>query len=143
MSCGKVFPPLFSKSDRRSNARSVGRLRRGEISFSAFSFAKLFFCACCVKRKAEIDLDFLYVERKIPVYLSYPKARFFLWQSKRKEKSLAKKKARAEDFASAEATNAPRVGSAVAFGKATQNLSIGFALNPPINQNLKTKGKKQ
>ena len=34
----KVFTSLFPKSDRPSNARSVGRLHRGEISFSAFLF---------------------------------------------------------------------------------------------------------
>ena len=64
--------------------------------------------------------------------------RFFFWQKKRKRKSLAKRKARIRDFASAEATNAPRVGSAVAFGKATQNLfGAGFAsVAIPINQNI-------
>ena len=36
----KVFTSLFSKSDRRSNARSVGRLRRGEISLAAFLFCQ-------------------------------------------------------------------------------------------------------
>ena len=58
----------------------------------------------------------------IPQALFKSLIRFFFWQKKRKRKSLAKRKARERSFALASATNAPRVGSAVAFGKATQNL---------------------
>ena len=111
----KVFPSLFSKSDRQSNARSVGRrahaakspFRRvlfgqareslatpGGAKRSQFSFAPL-----VSKKKA--DYRFRYV---MLVYLStqsnsYSLIRFFFWQKKRKRKSLAKRQARKRDFA--------------------------------------------
>ena len=101
-----------------------GRASQGaKHPFRRVLFFQAFFFAPLVSKK-KADYRFRYV---MLVYLStqsnsYSLIRFFFWQKKRKRKSLAKRKARIRDFASAEATNAPRVGSAVAFGKATQNL---------------------
>jgi hypothetical protein len=52
-------------------------------------------------------------------------------------KKLGKKETRKKSyFALASATNASRVGWAVAFEKATQNFPTGFATKSPINSNL-------
>ena len=49
--CLKVFTSLFSKSDRRSNARSVGRRARRNLSYGVFFFAKLFSLRLWSQRK--------------------------------------------------------------------------------------------
>ena len=54
----KVFTSLFSKSDRRSNARAVVAVRRRRNSFSGVSFLPSFFlCADGVKEKSGIDVS--------------------------------------------------------------------------------------
>ena len=96
-----------------------GRASQGaKPPFRRVLFCQAFFFAPLVSKK-KADYRFRYV---MLVYLSTQSiscsfVRFFFWQKKRKRKSLAKRKARMRDFASAEATNAPRVGSAVAFWK--------------------------
>ena len=52
----KVFASLFQKA-APSKARSLGRLRRGEISLRRLLFAKLFLCACAAKEKAGYRLS--------------------------------------------------------------------------------------
>ena len=63
--CLKVFPSLFSKSDRRSNARSVGRRAHAAKSLTrAFLFAKLFLLRFfCQKKKRISEEEMLCVER--------------------------------------------------------------------------------
>ena len=56
MSSGK-FSPAFFKKAAPSKARSLGRLRRGEISLRRLLFAKLFLCACAAKEKAGYRLS--------------------------------------------------------------------------------------
>ena len=116
--CLKVFTSLFSKSDRRSNARSVGRRARRNLLYGVFFFAKLFSLRLWSQRKKRtIDLDMQCGFCLSTQSISCSFLRFFFWQKKRKRKSLAKRKARERSFALASATNAPRVGSAVAFWK--------------------------
>ena len=64
----KVFTSLFSKSDRRSNARSVGRRAHAAKSPTrAFLFAKLFLLRFfCQKKKRTNDLKRLYGIRGTP-----------------------------------------------------------------------------
>ena len=61
----KVFPSLFSKSDRPSNARSVGRASQGAKQIhGVFFFAKLFSLRLWYQRKKRImSLDGLNVEK--------------------------------------------------------------------------------
>jgi hypothetical protein len=68
--------------------------------------------------------------------------RFFLWQSKRKEKSLAKKKARKGMFrlCGGDQRYARWIGGRF-LKKATEKLPDKLAVRSPTNQNLKsTKG---
>ena len=85
----KVFPSLFSKSDRRSNARSVGRLRRGGTPFSAFLFCQAQGGACAPggakrsqfsfvplvsKKKADIKFKFALLHKGNPPLVRFPSA---------------------------------------------------------------------
>jgi len=54
----KVFTSLFSKSDRQSNARSVGRASQGaKPSFGRFSFVSFSFAPTASKEKRKTILN--------------------------------------------------------------------------------------
>jgi len=63
----KVFTSLFPKSDRQSNARSVGRRAHAAKSFlQRFFFAKLFSCASCAKEKSGQRIKIAFVSSGEP-----------------------------------------------------------------------------
>ena len=69
------FSPAFFKRRRRSNARSVGRLRRGETPFAAFLFCQAFFFGPLVsKKKADIKFVFALLYKGNPPLVRFPSA---------------------------------------------------------------------
>ena len=106
----KVFTSLFSKSDRRSNARSVGRSsQRAKFLYPSKAPPKGE-CRASARQRGTTQVGGSPFSTKL--FLNRLSA--FLLLPLAQKKSLAKENA-VVYFASAEATNAPRVGSAVAF----------------------------
>ena len=69
------FSPAFFKRRRRSNARSVGRLRKGETPFAAFLFCQAFFFGPLVsKKKADIKFNFALLHKGNPPLVRFPSA---------------------------------------------------------------------
>ena len=150
------FSSTFSKRWRRSNARSVGRLRRGEISLSFQSATEGWMTSLWLGRgephtwgvplfqengrgasPRRSMFPFLY-----NAFLNRLPAFFFETRGAKK-KAWQKRTRRKGSFASAEATNAPRVGSAPPFGKGGRKLILDIAVKSPTNQNLKPHPQKQ
>ena len=119
------FSPAFFKRRRRSNARSVGRLRRGEIPLAAFLFCQAFFFGPLVsKKKADIKFNFALLHKGNPPLVRFPASQAKHTHRKRSSPLPSRGSAftlrwrfgRIRGFRSLRrATNAPRVGSAVAF----------------------------
>ena len=127
----KVFASLFSKSDRPSNARSVGRLRRGEISFSAFLFCQAFFLRLLCQRKKRIsNLKRLCAERGTPHLCGspLPSHRLGIHPSV----ALSNDK----EFRSLRRATADLGGSGKPLKRLVRNFQIGFATKSPLNRNF-------
>ena len=100
--CLKSFARAFSKSSS-GPPRSAVALASAKHPFRRVLFCQAFFFAPLVSKKKAV-YRFRYT---MWVFLSTQSiscsfVRFFFWQKKRKRKSLAKRKARIRDFASAE-----------------------------------------
>ena len=161
----KVFPSLFSKSDRPSNARSVGRSsQRAKSSTRAFLFAKLFLLRFfCQKKKRMLRMKRL-VEKEKPhfIYRNCLPAFFFdtrgtnenffasLRRGRKRLSRLSKKEMPytpqaksgapllrcALRFAFAEGDKGSAPLTAPPFEKVGRKLSKGFATKSTINSNL-------
>ena len=129
----KVFASLFSKSDRRSNARSVGRASQGAKSLiRRFLLLSFSFAPAVTKEKRVIDLEILYGIRGNP-HLCVPPLSS-LWLEIHPFVALSNDK---DISPSAEGDRRSR-RLRRAFEKARAKLSNGFALNSPLNSNLST-----
>ena len=106
----RKFSPAFFKRRRRSNARSVGRSsQRAKFSYPSQAPQKGE-CRASARQRGTTQVGGSPFSTKL--FLNRLSA--FLLLPLAQKKSLAKENA-VVYFASAEATNAPRVGSAVAF----------------------------
>ena len=124
----RSFRPPFSKGGADPTRGALVASAEAKQT-TAFSFAKLFFCANGNKRKADVEHKkgirrkrnpVLLIVTVCPLFSLTPEAQMKTGYATLRRKSLrdsrlAKKKCRKRNFASAEATNAPRVGLAVAF----------------------------
>jgi len=129
------FSPAFFKRRRQSNARSVGRLRRGEIPFCGISFLPSFFLwAFSVKEKSGRTVTigkpgFLFLRK--PFRAQYPLFFCYRW---RKRKAWQKK---TPWFVSPSAEGDRRSRRLRrAFEKARAKLSTTHRRDAPINCNL-------
>ena len=128
MFCGRFLRRFFQKATAHPTRGALVASAEAKSLFRRISFAKLFFCACCVKRKADKRSLIACVERENPHLCVFP-------LSASPKFTLSWRFRTIREFRALRGATAELGGSAKPLKRLERNFQIGFAVATPRGQN--------